>query len=509
VRADLAPFALDFVLALAGLGILVATRVVPPRLTHLAGAFGLAYLTGAALVPLALTILLVIGVPFTLETFAVVALLCIAVGVWLGRRWRITERPPTGTPWWRRPWRSWPVDVWVVAGFAVGFGIFAVVGLLDAFRVPLLGWDAWGFYTRKAQMLTWHDSLFHEFFASPNYFFIHPDYPLQLPLFEALHFRAAGNVDSQAVMRHLWLLLVGFVWGAAYLLRKRVRPVVWAPLLLLAALAPGVWEQLLTGFADVPMAMFAGMGAIALALWLSEGRAGRPYLVLGAVMLAAAANTKNEGLMVAVALLVVAGIFALVRGLPRREFLIAAGTAIAVQLPWRIWMSANGVETEFSLSKGLNPSYLAHHASRVWPSIRTLGHELSDQSRWLYLLPLAVMVVLAALISGAGRRVAAFYATAFAVVCAGFVWNYWATVWPIGWYLETSASRIITVLVFICIAAVVHVSGLLLNALLKPPVGSGVDGDDGPDRDRGRPLGSRAPEGSPRPDGLDVRAVRG
>jgi hypothetical protein len=508
VRADLAPFALDFVLALAGLGILVAARVVPVRLSSMGAAFGLAYLTGAAFVPLALTILLVIGVPFTLQTFAVVALLCIAAGVWFGLRHHGAASPSTGTPMWRRHPRTWSVDNWVLAGFVIAFGIFSVVGLLDAFRVPLLGWDAWGFYTRKAQMLTWHDDLVHEFFAGPNYHFIHQDYPLQVPVFEALHFRAAGNVDTQAVLSHLWLLLVAFVWGAAYLLRDRVRPLVWAPLLLLAAVAPGVWEQLLTGFADVPMAIFAGVGAIALALWVSDGRdgSGRPYLALGALMVAAAGNTKNEGLMVAVALLLVTGAVTLARGLSRREFLIAAAAVIAAELPWRIWMSANGVETEFSLSKGLNPGYLGEHTGRVWPAIRTLGHELSDQSRWLYLLPLAVMVVLASLISGAGRRVAAFYTAAFAVVCAGFIWNYWATTWPIGWYLETSAGRVITVLVFICIAALVHLSGLLLNALLRPSVGSGLDDDR--ERERERPLGPGASEGSPRADGVDVRAVR-
>jgi hypothetical protein len=507
MRADLAPFAIDFAMAFGGLGLLVAFRIVDVRASSMAAAFGLAYLTGAAVIPLVLSVLLVIGIPFTLVTFAVVTLVCIGFGVVLGAR--SPRLPHTKELWWKQPWRSWPADRWIVALFVIAFGTFAVAGFLDAFQLPLLGWDSLAFYARKAEMLTYHDSLIHSFFAAPTYGFIHQDYPLQLPVFEALHFRAAGTVDIQAVLRHNWLLLVAFVWSAAYLLRDRVRPLVWAPLLLLAALAPGVWQQLLEGNADVPMAIFAGIGAIAMALWVSEGREGdgRPYLALGAAMVAAAGNTKNEGLMVAVAILLVTGVVALLRGLRLRDFLIACGAVVIVELPWRIWMSANGVETEFSLSKGLNPGYLFHHASRIWPSIRTLGHELSDQSRWLYLLPLAVLVVLAALISGTGRRVAAFYAAVFGVICAGFIWNYWASELPIGWYLETSADRIISVLVFICIAAVVHLSGLLLNALMRPSVGSAVDGDDGPSRDRERPLGSRAPEGSSGSDGLDVRAV--
>lgn len=463
MRAELAPFGLDLLLALAGLGILVAFRIVPLRATSMVAAFGLAYLTGAALVPLALTILLTVGVPLNLETFGVVTVICIGLGVVFGWRRRGEPRPPGPAAWWRRPWRSWPADVWIVAVFVVAFAVFVVIGLMDAWRVPLLGWDTWGFWTRKAEMLTWHDSLFHEFWGSPNYAYIHPDYPLQLPVFEALHFRAAGGVDTQTVMRHLWLLLVGFVWGSAYLLRDKVRPTVWAPLLLLAALAPGVWEQLLTGFADVPMAIFAGVGAIALALWLSDGQ-GR-FLALAAVMLGAAANTKNEGLMVAVALLVLAGVIGLMRGRRTRDFLIACGAVAITVLPWRLWMSAHHITSDLPISKGLDPGYMFGRTDRIWPSIERLATELSDQTRWLYLLPLAALVVSAALISGTGRRVAAFYLASFAVVTAGFVWTYWLSPYPIDWHLETSASRVISVLMFICIAAVVHVSGLLLNVL--------------------------------------------
>lgn len=475
MRAELAPFALDLLLGLGGLGILVAMRVVPWRASSMAAAFGLAYLTGAAVVPLALTVLLTLGVPFTLETFGAVTLACIGLGVLLGRA-RAGDRPPAPAAWWRRPWRSWSADVWVVAVFILAFGAFAVVGLATAFHLPLLGWDAWGFWTRKAQMLTWHDSLFPEFFAGSSYAFIHPDYPLQLPVFEALHFRAAGSIDTQTVIRHLWLLLAAFVWGAAYLLRDRVRPVVWAPLLLLAALAPGVWQQLLTGFADVPMAIFAGLGAISLALWLSQGAGG--FLALAAVMLAAAANTKDEGLMVAVALLLVAGIVGLVRGLRLRGLLLACGGVLVAVLPWRVWTAAHGIKTDLPVSKGLtDPGYMLDRIDRVWPSIRALGHEMADQSRWLYLLPLATLVVVAALVSGTGRRVAAFYMASFAVVSAGFIWSYWLSPYPIEWHLENSAGRVISALMFICIAAVVHVSGLLLNALDRRQRRRDADGE--------------------------------
>jgi len=462
LRAELAPFAVDLLLAFAGLGVLLATRVVPPRASDLLAALGLAYLTGAAVVPLVLVILLVVGVPLALETFLVLVLICVALGVWRSRG-QLGDRRVAEMGWWRRPWRSWPADVWVTVVFVLLFGGFAAVGFLSTLDMPLMGGDGWTIWARKAQMLTVHDHLLSGFFAGPSYGFMHSDYPLQYPVWEALHFRAAGAFDTATLLRHVWLLLVAFVWAVAFLLRKQVRPLVWAPLLLLAAAAPGFWQQLLTGYADVPMAIFACLGAISLALWLRRGEGG--FLALAAIMLAAAANTKNEGLMTAVALLVAAALVVLLRGLRWRQFVFAAAAVVVAVLPWRIWLAAHSIKGDLPVSEGLNPSYLLDRIDRVWPAIRVTAAQLANQGRWLYLLPLAALAVAASLLSGIGRRVAGFYLVSFVLVWAGFVWSYWISPHPIGWHLSTSASRVISALVFIGVAAVVHLSGLLLTAL--------------------------------------------
>jgi hypothetical protein len=419
----------------------------------------------------------VIGVPFTLETFVIVALLCIlASGI---RTWeRPGEETPKGEAWWGRPWRSWPPEVWIVVVFILVFGAFALLGFSSAFVMPVTEWDAWSIWTRKAQMLTEHDSLVAGFWTSSSYTWVHLDYPLQYPVWEALHFRAAGEFDMQALLRHVWLLLVAFAWAVAYLLRDRVRPVAWAPLLLLAAAAPGVWEQLLTGYADVPMAMFACLGAIALALWLSEGD--WRLLALAAVMLAGTASVKNEGLLAAAALLLVAGGFAWARRLDLRHFGIAAGVVVATILPWRIWMAAHGIEGDLPVSKTItDPGYMLDRTDRIWPAFEAIASELSDQGRWFYLLPLAALVVTASLLSGVGRRVAGFYLAAFGLLWAGLVWSYWISPNPLDWHLGTSVNRVIAVLMLICLAALLHVTGILLSALeRRDPPGAGNRGAD-------------------------------
>jgi hypothetical protein len=442
----------------------------------MAAALGLAYLTGTAVVPLVLIVLLVIGVPFTIETFAAAVLACIGLGA-LRARSRPEQRDPVRQHWWRQPWRSWPADVWVAGACIVLFGLFAAVGMLSALRMPLTEWDAWSIWARKAQMLTLNDSLVSGFWTSSNYAWIHLDYPLQLPVWEAIHFRAGGAFQTQALLRHVWLLLGAFVWAAAYLLRGQVRPLVWGPLLLLVAVTPGVWEQLLTGYADVPMAIFAGLGAISLALWLDQ-QDGR-QLALAAVMLAAAANTKNEGLMAAIALLAVAGAIAWRRELGIRQFLFATGVVVIAILPWRIWTAAHDIKGDLPVSKTItDPGYLFDRADRIWPAVKGLATELADQGRWLYLLPLAALMVAAALISGIGRRIAAFYLAAFFLAWVGLIWSYWISPNPLDWHLGTSAGRVISVLMLICIAATLHLAGLLYSAFSE---GRRAESDLAPD----------------------------
>ena len=88
----------------------------------------------------------------------------------------------------------------------------------------------------------------------PAYASTHQNYPLLLPMLEATWFRFAGTVDTQAVHVELWLLLIGFVWAAAFVLARRGAPVVtWAPVLMLVAIATGTYSHHVPADPDVPL----------------------------------------------------------------------------------------------------------------------------------------------------------------------------------------------------------------------------------------------------------------
>ena len=197
-----------------------------------------------------------------------------------------------------------------------------------------------------------------------------------------------------------------------------------------------------------------------------------------------------------VALLLVAWVATLAMGLRLKPFLVAAGAVGVSVVPWHLWLSAHDIKTEISVSKGLDPSFLFDRFDRVGPTLEGISRELGDPARWLYILPLAALVVVTCLVSGIGRRVAGFYLAGFALLAAGFIWSYLASPNSIEWLLATSVNRTVTALILICLAALVHLSGLLFARLVGDPKSSGTI--DPPDPESGSDPGRSDPIGRPR-----------
>jgi hypothetical protein len=317
-------------------------------------------------------------------------------------------------------------------------------------------------------VLTHYSGLESGYFDNSAYAFAHPDYPILLPAFEALHFRAAGRVDTQAVHLHLWLLLVAFAWAMAYVASHVVRPLVWAPLVLAAVLAPSARDLVMAAYADAEVALFLGLGVLALGIWI-EARE-RAWLALSALMLAAAASTKNEGLMGAVVALACAAALLAIRrdraGL--RGLGVVAGLFAVAVLPWRVWVAAHGISGDLPVGKGLRPGYLADRADRVWPSVKALYGQLADQGKWHMLVPLALALALVGLASRRLRPLAAFYIATGALTFALVVWAFWISPSDLDYQITTSQDRVVAAVIAVSLAASLHLVGAL-TALTEPP----------------------------------------
>lgn len=483
MRVDLAQFAVTALFVMPGLALLLATRVIEFRATEIAAALGLAYIAGMAAVVTLSILLLTLGVSMSAPIYLVLAALLTAA---LAARPLAAERRARPSRKsserqlsiaYQRAWLGARSTAWWVAAVMVFMiAVFAVLGYMSAAMTPVVGWDGWSIWARKGLMLYYNGSLPTEFFNSDSYFFMQADYPLLIPVWESIFFRFAGAPDTQAVHAQFWILLIAALWAAGFLAQRTAPAIrgskewaaaIWAPILGMVLISPNVYQQTLQIYADIPMAIFALGAAFCGATWIETRRNG--YLVLVAVLLGGLANIKNEGLITAVAILgglLVVRLFQ-VEGSRWRSIkpvLFAGGYALLAVLPWRIWAAANDVNGLVSVSDGLSPAFLWENKDRIEPSVAQFANQMIAPGLWSFIPTIAIVLAIACLIVGVGRRVAAFYAIVTALTMAGILWGYVVAPTELGTHLNSSINRLVDGFVLICMAAVLHLTILLAAA---------------------------------------------
>ncbi len=456
------------------------------RVAQLLGANALMFVTGVGLLPLLgvgrswRTLLARIGLSYfcgivaTAIVAAHLALVHVSFG-WTGlfvlaglsalsSAWHLrgTERPV-----WRRP------------RFATIAGIAALTALLAedarAFAVaPLNRYDAWAIWALKGHALFsfgWADPAV---FAGHAYRFANLDYPLLLPSLEAIDFRAMGAFDTRVLHLQFLLLLVAALAALATLLRDRVPGLLLWPALIALALAPAVFDQLLTAYADLPLALTFAVALTAAGRWLltREGWA----LAVATLAFAGALLTKNEGLLFVVA--AYAALFVAAPG-HRRVVAAALGTDVVLLLPWRLYMAVHGLHNkDYSLAD----SFDLHHVRGrlgVGPiAFRTLAGQMLDPLQWGLLVPLFAVLLIVAFV--AGRRALAVYGAVWGLLSwLGLSWIYVISHYEYSVYLDSSKARVV---------ASLAVGAAALTPLLAAEAWASARG-----RDRPRGAGARTP----------------
>jgi hypothetical protein len=482
MRAELGPIALTVGYCFAGLGALASLRFVRLSIGGMVAALGLAFMVGVVTVLLSAIALLCVGGPFNIEV--------------LGSLMAFIGLGGFGFAWWQASWRrpTWTrIGLWsflrsfrgaglalreadaehrIAAGVLIVLSAFAVLTYRWALVQPLEAWDAWAIWARKATLLLDYSHIPTAFFTSPVYGFMHQDYPLLLPLYEASWFRVIGSADTQSLHAWFWILFVAFLWATAYVSSRVVRPAIWVPLVGLLAVTPEIRTQLMTMYADVPMGLFLMIGVLLLGLWIRSQR--RRDLALSMILLAAAASTKNEGLTAVVSTLAIALIVTLVApapGLTRRRalvpFVIAIAAFAVMVAPWRLWLAVHHIMGDMPVARGLEPSFLLDHTSRIQPTVNAFLSEVTNQGNWYYLLPMGLALVAAGLATRGLRRLAAFYGLAILGAFIMVLWGYVINPNGIGWLIATSANRTVVGPMLIAVAGTFHLAGALLTHALQ------------------------------------------
>jgi hypothetical protein len=384
---------------------------------------GLAYLCGLVTTGIVAAHLALVHVSFGWAPLSAVAAVSVVSGAW---HLRGTERPC-----WTRPRGT------AVAGAAAFVALLVEYG--RAFAVaPLDRYDAWAIWALKGHTLYafgWADPTV---FAAPAYRFANLDYPLLLPSLEAIDFRAMGAFDTRLLHLQFLLVLVAALAALGTVLSGRVHPAIAWGVTGAVAVAPAVFDQLLTAYADVPLALVVAVGVAAAGRWLLSDE--RWALAVAALCFAGALLTKNEGTLFVVAVFV-----ALVAAAYRRwrALAVAAAADVALLLPWRLYVRVHHLQ---DINYSLGDSFDLHHIRGrlgVGPiAFRTLGAQMVDPRQWGLLVPLFAALLVAAALAGSWR-LTVFGSVTLLLSWLGLSWIYVISSFEYSSYLDSTKTRVV------------------------------------------------------------------
>ncbi len=335
-----------------------------------------------------------------------------------------------------------PFDRALSRSLAASLVLFGIAMTVAASSTPLIKYDGWAIWGMKAHALSAFGWARPEIFASHAYSYSHTDYPLLAPTIESLGIQAAGGFDSRLVV--LQCVLIGFagVVAAWSMLADCARPRLLWPTLAAICVAPSLFRQLESGYADMPLAFFVAAGLLASARWLLDHD--RSWLALATLFFSAAVLTKNEGLLFVAASYV--GLCAVSRG-GRRELLLSAAVISAVLAPWRAYTSIHHLRsTDFRLSRSLDPDWIAHHSGRGVEALWSLISYALSPGRFGLLVPLGLLAAAAAF-SGGNRRIGVLSLSFATVSLLGLAWIYLISWIPLREYLNQSGDRVVASIV--------------------------------------------------------------
>ena len=396
---------------------------------------GLAPIGGIAGCGLVASFGAMIGIDVSPVSTGVLAAAALLVGSLVARRWA-TVAWSIGPPSQGKLGRA--LELICLAGLVLlSVGVIALASATGLGAEE--GSDGWAMWAAKAHALFVEGDVWGPVFTERLYLAQHQEYPVLFPALEALSAGAIDRFDPLLIDIEAAVVLVAFGWGAWAILRTVVPPVVAAAVALgLTASAPLIANATIN-YADSVVAAFTALGVLCLLVWLTCGSSA--HAVFAALLLAAAASTKAEGLLFAIAAVTAA--LPVARGFGRQiQSVLALGLGVlAVPLAWVVVDRLNGPGAKNVDGAVLtDPGAAVDAANRIPTAAETLLREVVDG--WSTASVGAVVAVTACCVARLWWS-ALFVVLWGALAFASLVAVYFASTAPIGWHLSLSADRVV------------------------------------------------------------------
>ena len=281
---------------------------------------------------------------------------------------------------------------------------------------PNSAWDSVAIWGTKARALIFGHRLHHPVFTDPAYRYLHQDYPIGVPLYEAWPSMLGMSVGRGAIGL-LYLVPVSAAIVVLATLRDRAGPwraaSWWVVLLGLPVLQRNVgW-----GYADGIVASLAAAVAATAWRWLRTDEGG--WAVTMAILAVALVHTKAEGtaLLVAVGIGAAAHLLAHHQVRRSRTLVLVVAPALASLVPWALWVHGHHIPTSFV--GGGNWRTLPHHVGDVPRVIRGAWHYVFLRRSFGLLVPAGIALGAIRVVVRAPERV--FFLTTLAAGLVVFV----------------------------------------------------------------------------------------
>jgi len=380
---------------------------------------GASFLYGSGAIFLILLAVSVVKLRWTLPevTLAALAVFCAAS--------ILAKQPATGKP--QPAARAHVFDV--VTLFALtGYALYATLA-------SLWEWDFWAIWGLKARVFLEEGGIDWRFLGSRWNTFAHTDYPLLVPL----NFDFVALLNGSWSDRWLGLLCVAWGVGAVLIARglaARETSPFFASLLGLALASRAV--STFIGLAEGALIAFGGAAVLFVRTALRDDDDAAAWRH-GALMLGFAANCKNEGLALLVAVTIAVAAVSWFRvGETSRWRRLATATklwpAYALAAPWLILRFTHVLPTD--IAGGSPFSRLVARLPHVHEILGFLITRLHDP--WFWLVILAGILIAPA----AARRGERFVFLVTLIQLLFYVVAYLATPNDLHWHVMTSWSRL-------------------------------------------------------------------
>jgi hypothetical protein len=285
-------------------------------------------------------------------------------------------------------------------------------------------WDFWAIWGLKARTFLEIGGIDWRFLESRWNTFAHPDYPLLVPL----------NYDFVALLNggwsDRWMGLFGVAWAVALALIARslaARETTPFFAALLALLIAALGFSRYVGLAEGALIAFGGAGVLFVRAALLDDDDDDVSWRHAALMLGFAANCKNEGLalLVAVTIAIVATSWSRLRKLT---------PAYALAAPWLILRAAHTLPTD--IAEGSTVSRLLARLPYAHQILMFLAEQLYKPWFWMAIL---IGILLG---TAAARRRERFIFLVTAIQCLFFVTVYFITPNGLRWHVLSSWPRL-------------------------------------------------------------------